>query len=243
MNFIEQFYYDNKKKFWIFILVLIAFILTVIFSNKAPEKSEYDKRISNLDYVYTNSSTTPDDNEVKSEMPVVNLNGEEIDIINNDIMNRYNEIIAVRDSQVYYKYSVNGKILSILLISLENSEEGDSPYNGYYSYNIDMELKTIIPNSYMLKIKGKTEDDVRESIRTKMNEYYNYEVKKGYLDSSTCDLNCYLINRNLDLEDLSDIVIYLNEDGKFVVYKSYNLSYDYIMDYDVKDNPFEFIID
>lgn len=215
---LKEFIINNKIKVLIAVLVLMFIIVMMITNKNKDEHKVYDNR----NYIYT--SEIKDIGGIKSKLPLVNLYGEEIDILNKDIMGKYYTENLIGEKYMDYEYYKNNNILS-LIVKLYYLESNDYAPSNIYFYNIDINEGTLISNEELLSIYNISTEEVENELIEHIEEYYNYEVDNNYI--SGCDINCYKdrIGSNL-LEDIS----YYVKDNNIYAYKYFlidrNLAYD-----------------
>lgn len=233
-----EFIKNNKKPFIFLLIALILFIISITLS-RCSYSSKYDKVIKNGDYVFTQSTKKVKDG-IDSNLPYINLDGKEIKKANEDIISLYYSVINSVDGQMYYEYSIKNSFLSLLITVQTNEDGGDFTNTSFIVYNIDMENKKILSNDQFMNLNSVSLDEINTILTNQMEDYYNLEISKGYIDSNICDFDCYLEQRNFVLD--SNFSIYLDPNNKILVYKNFNLGFEFGTDNAAPKNPFEFII-
>ncbi len=149
--------------------------------------------------------------EYKYEIPQINLKSKEIEKINKEILEKYENIIdKVNEKQfidfeseaLYYEYYENNGILSLVMI--DTAEAGGAYLSK--TYNIDISAKKEIDNAKLLEKVDVTENDLNKKIIKAIEnlEMYksNNDFEKGQKDKS---INKY---KNVSADE---ITLYINE--------------------------------
>lgn len=149
--------------------------------------------------------------EYKYEIPQINLESKEIEKINKEILEKYENIIdKVNEKQfidfeseaLYYEYYENNGILSLVMI--DTAEAGGAYLSK--TYNIDISAKKEIDNAKLLEKVDVTENDLNKKIIKAIEnlEMYksNNDFEKGQKDKS---INKY---KNVSADE---ITLYINE--------------------------------
>lgn len=186
INFIK----DNKKSLLIILGVLLVLSIITIFINKGNKYKIYPSE----SYVYTKEEYKNEFGLV-SRLPYINIKGDDVNDINIVLINKYYEVNAINDYFMDYDYYESDNILSLVVNTHSNSSPDAYPRN-IYIYNIDINNGSVISNNQLFKIFNVSSDQVSESVRNGIKDYYDYELSKGYADSSLCDFDCYLSGSN-----------------------------------------------
>ena len=101
-------------------------------------------------------------------------------------------------------------------------------------------LSLSLIENVILSLFSVTEDDVRNKIEEKFQEFYEDEVYKGYLVKQECDYECFLGWREVD--DYLDSVSYFVRDGKLVAYRPFTVYSVYGQEEYFTDKDYEFVI-
>ena len=154
-------------------------------------------------------------------IPIINISGEPISTINNEISNYYN--LNSNGDKFEYDYDVSEDTLSILLtryIIVENQE-----FIEYKSYNIDLVNMKVLSDEEILSKFEVTSDKLSFFMKNKFLNYYADLLDKGYLDGNKCDFNCFLVNCNF--QDLDEGNILYIKNNHLYLYKFFNIYTDY----------------
>ena len=226
--------YINERKKIILIILIIIIVLIVISSmiNKHNENKIYYSE----SYVYTKDSFMHDNNLI-SELPYINIIGEEISKINSELIEKYYNIIIVDDSRMWYVTYKNDDIIS-LIVKIYTNDSGDSYPDEVLIYNINIKTGDVLEDDELLNMYNISRYDVSEIIMSEIKDYYLYELKKGYVDSD-CSFDCYLEGTNsLPFDNCK----YYVKDNRLMAYKSINLGYGLFYDVSSGFNLFNFEI-
>lgn len=216
MNFIKE----NKKK----ILIILLFVFIVIILFVILNKKNEDKVYRTESYVFIKESYEHD-NGLISELPYINIKGDEFREINTMLIKKYYEVTTVDDKIMTYILHKNDNILS-LIVRINDKESPDSYPIEMFVYNIDYKLGMIINDNQMLQLFDISFEDVDKVIMQELKQYYAYEVENKYI-SSDCDFECYLsMTQSLPLDDCS----YYVRNNTLFAYKSISLGSDFFYD-------------
>ena len=209
----------NIKKTFIIAIISIIVIITIVEFINLNNKSTYNniKKDETKDLVYTIYKRSIDGS--KTEVPKININSSDVDIINKEIIDNMNELLKEEYNVSNYEYSVNKNILSVVLIMINNNTE-QTPIFNFKTYNINLNTLKRINNKEILNLYNTNELEVSKKIELQFKGYYNDEVKKGYIDKNECDYNCFKNWRNI--EDYIEKVQYYIDDNKLYAYKEFN---------------------
>ena len=213
-SFIEK-VFDNKI---IIILVSLLLIIALVYYgiSKINSRDFNNKKIDKNKYVVYTKETRQKDFYIQ-DIPFINLKGETIEVINDDI-NNYLEPFNKDNIEVSYEYSVNGIILSVVLKVEDHSKLENASITYYRSYNINTENMELLSNPKILSYFDITEQEVNSIIEYNLKDYYNNLVKDKIINKSECNYNCFLNNRGINTNYIDNIAYYIR-DGKLIVFK------------------------
>lgn len=102
----------KKKDLMLFLVLSVVSILLIIiyyaYSSGDPyNKVKIDKRLEIIYPVYEK------DNYI---VPAININDENINIINQEIVNKANTYLSKKGSSISYNYSISGEVISLAKI-------------------------------------------------------------------------------------------------------------------------------
>lgn len=214
--------FEEKKNIFMALGILLAiFLVLSIVSNFSTQKEDY-KKIKENDYVYTLQSSKGENNQ-KSELPVINLNFENVTKYNDDIRNFYYEIIKDEKNQFTYTFTVKDHILFVLLRTDFFAIDNNSVETRFTSFNISLQTGELLQNDEVLDHYGYTEENVEKTIETSMKNYYEEARKKGYIDPNECKFSCYLVNHDINEKNLAGGVSLYIQDEKLVIYRGFTV--------------------
>ena len=196
----------RKKLLIIGGLVVFAILISLYANTFKKDALQTIKETKNKNLIYTVKERTVDGN--KSEVPIINIEGENIDKLNKDIENFVNKYYSNPTSIISYSYDVSDKILS-LVVKVAYFDK--VYYPDFRTYNINLSDLSVLSDEDLLTKFNLTEEDVY---------FYNDVLNKGYY-SGECDYNCFLYFRG-DKDYLDDIHYYI-KNNKLYVYKAFNV--------------------
>lgn len=234
MQIVFDFVMENKKKLLIVLLLIIVMGIVSFFINKNTDKKVYFSD----SYVYSKEIYKHDDDLV-SKLPYINIKGKEISDINTSLIKKYYEVITVDKNFINYNYYINDDILS-LIVKVHSKNSPNSYPSEVLIYNVDIQNGVVLDDDELLDMFNVNSDDISEIIRDEIKEYYDYEIKKGYITSNICDFECYLNGSN-SLPILDNCSYYV-KDGYLFAYKQISLNSDFFYDINSGFNLFNFKI-
>lgn len=231
---------DEKRISYIILFSIIGLSLIIaigylIFSDKTVNKIDSTK-----EYVYTTDTSSSNLSPEVSQLPVINLDTDEIVNINSTISNKYNEIIKTNGNSFTYGYSVTDDILSIIIkvSDLKNTYKINEV--SFISYNINVKSGKIISDDEMLKKFSITKNDIESIIKSRFEKFYKEETEQGYIEAGECNYECYLNIRGVT-SYIDDIHLFV-QSGSLYVYKSFELRSIYEDESYFSSDPYSFII-
>lgn len=223
---------ENKRKLIIILIVLVLVIGLFVIFNKKNDNKVYRTE----SYVFVRESYEHD-NGLVSELPYINIKGDDFREVNTKLIKKYYEAITVDDRIMTYSLYHNDNIIS-LIVKIYEKESPDSYPLEVYIYNIDSEIGILINDNQILQLFGVSSADVEKEIMNELDKYYKYELRKKYIEDN-CDFDCYLSKTNsLPLVDCS----YYVKDNVLYAYKTINLGSNFFYDNNSGFNLFNFKI-
>lgn len=214
-------------------ILLIIFIIFYVIVKSYYSNYNYLKEDKKEYLVYTRY------NQNNIEVPYINVKSNNIQSINNEIVNYCNKYSHIENIQISYEYDISGKYLS-LIINILNEDAEYGPEVNFKTYIIDLKSKKIIKDKELLEMFNVSLDTVSEKIKGQLEEYYNDEVKEGYLEKEECNYECFLKYR--DINNYLDDIEYAIKGGKLVVFKPFKFKSIYGEEEFFNDSHFEFAI-
>lgn len=207
----------KKKDLMLFLVLSVVSILLIIiyyaYSSGDPyNKVKIDKRLEIIYPVYEK------DNYI---VPAININDENINIINQEIVNKANTYLSKKGSSISYNYSISGEVISLAIQYVE-LDKYERPIVSFDTYNINVLKKHVLTDEEILSKLSVSENEIYNIVSSKFREFYNDEVNKKILDGE-CNYECFLFMRGIENENYTeDRKLYLN-DGDLYVLKSFDI--------------------
>lgn len=231
MRLIKEYIFENKKSlFIILVAVIILMVVFICFNNKTKLKI-----YASDNYVYIKDTYSYDEAFI-SELPYINIKGDDIKKINIELINEYYKVIEFGEQMMKYDYYINDNILS-LIVKLYYLEAPDVQPD-IYVYNVDIEEGRLLAKSDLLTIFNISNYDVTEIISGQLKDYYNYEIRNEYI-SKDCNYDCYLSDIYALPLDTYDLYV---KDNTLYAYKNLILDVDFYYDVESGFNLFNFNI-
>ena len=202
----------NKK---LFLGVIIIFIIFIIIYGFISNKSfVINKQDNSKDIIYEKL------NDKNKHIPFINLVGEDIDKVNDNIDLFVNYYLNDESVNIDYDYNKNGNILSIL-VRIIDPKTADSPEIKFTSYNIILNNSSLISDDELFSIFNSNSDEINKIIENSFIDFYNNnEINKSI------SYNDYLKYRNNYFNYNKDISYYIDK-GKIYGYLNINSGIDY----------------
>lgn len=228
INQMLQIIKEKKKESIILISILGLAIIIITFTNINSKINNKNKIFPKYDYIFENSETALKNND--SSMPYVNLIGDNITKINNDIKTLYYTVDIQEDCYLDYRYYVSGDIISLII---EKNFYGDNDVAvETYFYNFSIDNKNTLTDNELKSIYNLTDKQIENKILSQIKEYYNYEIEKEYISSETCNFDCYK-------EGLNENTFFYVQDNKLFAYNLFSTDHTFIYD---SEKPFNYNI-
>ena len=189
----------NKKLVRTLIILIVVFSAVTIGLNVFNKKNATNKALANYEYIIE-KDTEYSSNELKGKLPVINLKGEEIDKINNEILKKYYGVAYTKDDIYHYEYTVYENILSLFIqiTYVDGSEYGTIEY---YAYNINLDTNKPLTNSELVKELGLNESNIDDEINSRIKKYFAIDE----------------LNKELSLEQYKTRINYSEETNKYMI--------------------------
>ena len=192
----EDFFSVYKNRIML-LFGLIIFILTLTFIRSVTNKNAKDKIVTNKEYIVTIKELSTKNN-LKSEIPFINIKINNIDNINNEISKFiYNETIVFNRSVSYEYYVQKNEILSLLITSKEYLTTNELALVKYKSYNIDLKSKKLLTNEELLQKYDLLQEDFDDLYTREMKQFYKDALVEEFTDGY-CDFEAYVKYHELD---------------------------------------------
>ena len=227
------------QKILVISIAIFVIVFFIVFFYMKKQNENYQKiKISPNDYlVYTKYQS--DDDLYSVLVPYINIKGEIVEAINQDIDLFLEEFLFSGYSNISYEYSINGKILSVIIKVIDyNTDYAPQPY--FRGYNINLDTLELISDESLLEFFDVNMDFVSTKISSQLLSYYNELIEQNYYQEAECNFSCFLKYRGID-NVLDNIVFYVKE-GKLIAYRPFTFVSIYGEEEYFKDKDFEFII-
>lgn len=210
--------------FFILVAVICISVYFVMKHGKSDSKKYVNKIDENKGYVYTSERIKNEKSEsgsiVYDKIPAINLQGSKYKQINNEIKNKYQEVIK-NDPYFYeYHYNQSKNILSLVVKYSYYPQETIYPVTYFNTYNIDLVSGNILTDAQLLEMYDVTEKQLQTYLEAKFKKYYMDIVNNGYYTKKECNYSCFIKNRGISTNYLENISFYV-DDGKLTLFKYY----------------------
>ncbi len=196
----------NKNNIIILISLIVFFIVIIIFF-VVDKISSIDlnniKKDKSKEIVYTIYSS----DKYEQSIPYINIDGDIVDSINENIIVNTSEYIDKDTCAIYYDYSISNDILSLIVMIFNYDIK-------FISYNINLKDKSYIEVDDLLDSYNITINEVDKRLNSSLLNNYN---KLSDNNKKLCDFNCFKKRRGMDLIDSSLYSFYV-ENGNLYVY-------------------------
>ena len=203
----------NRKILFGGIIVFIILILLygiLLLTNK----TELNLQDKNKDIIYDKV------NNKNKKIPYVNLVGEDINKINENIDLFVKDYLNENNSNVSYEYNKNGNILSIL-IRIIYYNGVDAPEIKFTSYNILLNDSYLISDDELFTLINSNKGEVNKIIENSFIDYYNEsEIRKNLSYQDFIKYRDYYFNIDKDIS-------YYIDNNKIYGYININKGMDY----------------
>ena len=213
---------EEKKKFFglsklqILLIILILLGIIIIIAANGKKKAKEIRIDDNKDLVYSSYVNEMYDQRI----PYVNVKGDEIIELNEDIQKYTKEFKDNKKAKIKYEYQYQGGFYNLLslIISIKYSGNDNNDRFFYASYNVDVVNKKWISSNDVLKAYGLTQNDVKNYVKDQFKEFYNDEIKNNYFEKKDCNFVCYLDLRNYNGIEDGEYSYYVDNTGKLKLY-------------------------
>lgn len=215
---------EISKKLFITFIVVTVLAISVFIINKMYTIDYDDYKIDDdKEFIYTYE--TYDNSE--TDVPYININTDFAKSLNESLQKialKYRSSNTSNDS-MNYRYNVKDNIVSLVIIFKKLNENNQLVFDfTTYVFDLKKEGKALTDDE-ILKKYNISIDKVNEEISLQMVKKYDEEINNKILPSTCEYLDCFMKLRNVD--KYTDNAHYFIEDGKLVVYTSYNVYSEY----------------
>lgn len=229
----------NQQKTTLIIVVAIAIVamLAYSFHENNVKNYNYIKESWFENIIYT--SYYDDRNEYIKEVPYINIKGEQITEVNNQIEAFSTKYTNLSRAIITYDYSITGQILSVIIKAI-NYETNYASEAEFISYNINLKTQQVYTNQEILDLYNINAGYVSDRIKNQLQQYHKDIIKEKYYSLQQCNFTCFLKWRNI--EDYSKGIAYYISAGKLYVYKPFVFASIFGEEEYFKDKHFVFLI-
>lgn len=229
----------NQQKTTPIIVVAIAIVamLAYSFHENNVKNYNYIKESWFENIIYT--SYYDDRNEYIKEVPYINIKGEQITEVNNQIETFSTKYTNLSRAIITYDYSITGQILSVIIKTI-NYETNYASEAEFISYNINLKTQQVYTNQEILDLYNINAGYVSDRIKNQLQQYHKDIIKEKYYSLQQCNFTCFLKWRNI--EDYSKGIAYYISAGKLYVYKPFVFASIFGEEEYFKDKHFVFLI-
>ena len=152
---------DQKTTLIIVVAIAIVAMLAYSFHDNNVKNYNYIKESWFDDLIYT--SYYDDRNEYVKEVPYINIRGEQITEINNQIEVFSTKYTNLNRAIITYDYSITGQILSVIVKAI-NYETNYASEAEFISYNINLKNQQVYTNQDVLDLYNNLSADSKQTI-------------------------------------------------------------------------------
>lgn len=189
----------GTKKIIILLVVLITATIALFLLKNYMDK---DNKILNAKDYIIEKETEYSKDETKGLLPLINLKGNEIEKINNEILGLYYGI-AYKEYDIFkYEYNLHDDILS-LLITITIVDDSEYGKIEYHSYNINIKDNKVLNNNELIESLDISNVKLKNEIENRLKKYYS-------MDSLNSN-NSYEEYKETLGYDFKNVYLYINE--------------------------------
>ncbi len=178
-------------------------------------------KVGVVDKVNYNENTI---NDYQYNIPQININSKNIEVLNKKILEKYtniidemnkNQAINMMCESLVYDYFENNGILSLILMGTE--ENGNVFY--FEKYNVDITSGEEITNKEILRKLNKEDEELKNTIEKYIDKYEGYN-KNNYETIDRENVNACKEETLKNYKDMSieSMPLYVNDDNHICIY-------------------------
>ena len=240
---------EEKPKFFglsklqIIMIAIILFFIIILIINSISNNSKDIRLDRSKDIVYTSYKS----DKYAQEIPYINIKGDSILKVNEDLQEYTKEFKNNKYSKISYEYQYGNGFQNLLSLIITMKYDRNDIHKVYYaSYNIDTNQKRQISNNDLLKAYGLTRKDVDKIVEEEFKNFYEDEIDNEYFERGECDFSCYMKLRKYSSIDDIDFSYYVDEDSILKLYLPFEEDsifeeHNYFSDedhiFEIKDKP------
>lgn len=191
---------EKKLKIRRYIIIGIVAVLVLIFIISLIKIVKKDE-VKSSNFIKQSASYTIPGTKISSYLPTVTIEGVDTKNVNEEIKEDYDEVVSNGKSSFNYQYSINNNYFSLVTITLLVDEETGYTYPVFKTYNFSLSTNRLVEDEELLAAFNKTDDEISTTLENKLEEYYQGELDKKYLNKNECDYACFLERRKVDSYD------------------------------------------
>ena len=203
----------SNEKLYLFGTVLLLIVI-FIYGMFLLTKNDNDILLDNTKTIVY---TSYENKDLEKSVPAINVKkvSEEL---NNNISQLVTPYLNKENNKVYYKYQVNGNILSLIVIVEDFAVEGTLDVK-FEAYNIDLVKLKVLSNDEVLKMFGLDINYIDKVLNDKFKLFYEEGIKSNSIDRNI-SYEEYLRMHNIS-SFRDNIYLYINN-SKLNVYLDYD---------------------
>ena len=195
------------------IFSILFFIIFGIYQFQGGKISYED---DSYEIVYNRSFSTEN-----QHIPYVNLVGDDISFINQEIATFVDPYFEKEDVLIRYDYTLQGVILS-LIVSISDYNTTPIPEVLFQTYTIDLSKNQYISDEELLKYVSLTPAEFEQQLNNWFLEYHQQSEMISF-----CDFECFQKNRSSYYQYPDDIHLFVR-DNKVYAYLSIHPKMEYL---------------
>lgn len=235
---------------FVFIFIAITcMVISIWMMTKKNEVIYVEKKNNHKQYIYTYKKVKLANDQGMVEIPIINLVGKNINQLNDEIQDDFQQISKNKNYTYQYQFSQSKEILSLAIIysysDITNPELSINDDTVYYfkTYNIDLIEGREITDYQLYNRFNTNEDDVKEVLKNTFTKIYHEIIhdQSPLYTEEVCNYSCFLEKRKISANYIDDISLYV-EDSKLKVFKFYQKNSEYHDEKYFKDLSYQFDI-
>ncbi len=181
-------------------IIAVLFLANAFLANRSDHTTKEEKTIGKIEndksYVYSKNSIEIADSGVYTELPYININSTEAKELNSQLEDIYQQMKERTDTQFTYTYSAGEKYVSLALLTNTLPEMTPYPETSIQTYTFSLATGQLVSDSELLTTFKTTKEKIAASFEKEMKNYYQQEIKAGFMYEKECDYQCFLKVRN-----------------------------------------------
>lgn len=244
---------EKKKKtssnsnfifFMICIFLAVASFGSYFIVNHVKNKESYiEKKDLEKEYIYViQKQENPSQEDVYDEVPTINLEGENINQINENIIKKYEQVSSKTDYDYTYEFNQSDSILALkITYAYYPNETALYPIRYFETYHINLRNGKVLSDDEILKMYQVKSEQVNSFLEAKFKGYYRDLVNQKFYTEKECNYKCFLENRGISDNYLNGTSYYI-QNGSLTVLKYFYIHSDYLEENYFKNTNYQFIV-